>query len=129
MRVVEDRMGSVISIWKYVKVRGAWRYKAAVMDRGVPVVNMVLVDGRSEYHGEGTYYLRFKKQWIRAGDTPQEVMDTSLRLMENKPIAAVSKPLRQEMDEFLIAYSVGKSAKTIYAMKQVLHRFAELCDP
>jgi hypothetical protein len=97
-------MGSVISIWKYVKISGTWRYKAAVMDRGVPVANIVLVDERSEYHSEGTYYLRFKKQWIRAGNTPQEVMDTSLRLMENKPVAAVSKSLREEMDEFLTTY-------------------------
>ncbi len=59
-------MASVVSFWKYVKVEGKWRYKACVMDRGVPVNNMVLVDERTEYHGEGSYYLRVKKQWITA---------------------------------------------------------------
>jgi len=59
-------MASVVSFWKYVKVEGKWRYKVCVMDRGVPVNNMVLVDERTEYHGEGSYYLRVKKQWITA---------------------------------------------------------------
>jgi hypothetical protein len=30
-----------MSVWKYVKVKGAWRYKAAIEDKGKIIPNMV----------------------------------------------------------------------------------------
>jgi hypothetical protein len=35
-----------MSVWKYVKVNGAWRYKAAIEDKGKIIPNMVRVDGK-----------------------------------------------------------------------------------
>lgn len=36
-----------MSVWKYVKVDGAWRYKAAIEAKGKIVPNMVRVNGWS----------------------------------------------------------------------------------
>src|ERR1700745_2656515 len=47
-----------MSVWKYVKVDGVWRYKRAIEDKGKIIPNMVRVDGKVEFHEEGTYYFR-----------------------------------------------------------------------
>ncbi len=54
-----------MSVWKYVKVHGTWHYKAAIEDKGKIIPNMVRVDGKVEFHEEGTYYFRSGRQWIK----------------------------------------------------------------
>jgi len=34
-------MGDIVSVWKYVKVEGVWRYKDAIEDKGKLLPNMV----------------------------------------------------------------------------------------
>jgi hypothetical protein len=55
------------SIHKYVKLNGKWRYCPAVLDRGVPVKDMVLVNRQMEHHTEGAYYFRVGRDWVKAG--------------------------------------------------------------
>jgi hypothetical protein len=38
--------GGLMSVWKYVKVEGVWRYKAAIEDKGKLLPNMVRVNGK-----------------------------------------------------------------------------------
>ena len=57
------------SISKYVKLGKKWRYCPAVLDKGLPVKDMVLVNGGMEHHQEGAYYFRIGRDWIKAGLT------------------------------------------------------------
>jgi hypothetical protein len=59
-----------MSVWKYVKVNGAWRYKAAIEDKGKIIPNMVRVDGKVEVHEEGTYYFRSHRCTLQYSPEP-----------------------------------------------------------
>jgi hypothetical protein len=72
--------GEAMSVWKYVKVDGAWRYKAAIEDKGKIVPNMVRVKGQVEFHEEGTYYFRSGRQWIRLDAMPTSTQEARERL-------------------------------------------------
>lgn len=110
-------------IYRYVRTKKGWRYCPAVLDKGMPVTNLVMVDGAHEVHAEGNYYLRHGRQWIKAGKTPQDVIDATLRL--SQPEAATPEPLAlwQQMARFEEHYGVGKSEKTRHAMHLVLKNF------
>ena len=69
----------------------------------MPVANMVLVKKRSEFHPEGTYYIRHKSEWIRARNTAQEAVDATLRLAETGERRPGNKSLRREMDKVPLA--------------------------
>ena len=43
-----------MSVWKYVKVDGDWRYTAPTENKGKIVPNMVRVNGHVGFHDEGT---------------------------------------------------------------------------
>jgi hypothetical protein len=60
---------------------------------GVPIKDMVVVDGGMAHHPEGAYYFRKDRKWIKAGETPQDVIDASLRLATapEQPIEEKSK--------------------------------------
>ena len=122
-------------IYKYAKAKGKWRYCPAVLDRGMPVSNMVLVDGVPEHHPEGSYYVRQgsgdERKWIPAGETPQSAMDTVVKLADPQPateeFSGTQPVLWQQAARFLESYNVGKQAKTRYGMEQVLERFKKTC--
>jgi site-specific recombinase XerD len=115
------------SIWKYVKLAKGWRYCPAVLDRGVPVKDMVMVGDGVEVHTEGCYYLNYKRKWIKAGPLPQDALDASLKLGQPEVILPEKPKLWQQAMQFLEHYNVGKSTKTQYAMKSVLKNFLESC--
>jgi hypothetical protein len=69
-----------MSVWKYVQVKGAWRYKAAIEDKGKIIPNMVRVDGKVEFHEESTYYFRSGRQWIKLDALPTSTQEARERL-------------------------------------------------
>jgi integrase/recombinase XerD len=115
------------SIWKYVKLGEVWRYCPAVLDRGIPVLNMVLVNDQPQYHAEGAYYLRHGRQWIKAGATPQDVLDAQQRLANPTAPEPDRPALHTTAMRWLEAYGVGKSEKTKQAMERVLKNFLLVC--
>jgi integrase len=115
------------SIWKYVKLAKGWRYCPAVLDRGVPVKDMVMVGDGVEVHTEGCYYLNYKRQWIKAGPLPQDALDASLKLAMPEAQMPEKPALHTTAMRFLEAYNVGKAAKTQSAMQKVLKNFLLVC--
>jgi len=71
-----------MSVWKYVKVDGVWRYKAAIEDKGKIVPNMVRVSGQVEFHEEGTYYFRSGRRWVRLDAMPASTQEARERLLD-----------------------------------------------
>jgi len=69
-----------MSVWKYVKVNGAGRYKAAIEDKGKIIPNMVRVDGKVEFHEGGIYYFRTGRQWVKLDAMPTSTQDARERL-------------------------------------------------
>lgn len=110
-------------IYKYVKLGKAWRYMPAALDRGVPIPNMIVVDGGMEHHAEGAYYVRLKRDWVKAGATPQDVIETTLRLCQPGMPEPERPALHTTAMRWLEAYGVGKSDKTKQAMQKVLKNF------
>jgi hypothetical protein len=69
-----------MSVWKYVKVDGARRYKAAIEDKSKILPNMVRVNGQVEFHDEGTYYFSSGRQLIRLDATSTSAQEARERL-------------------------------------------------
>lgn len=56
------------TIYKYVRLKGSWRYcPAALFANHTIKPNVVIVGGKEEKHAEGNYYLASSGQWIPAG--------------------------------------------------------------
>src|ERR1035437_2354620 len=122
-----------MTIWKYVKVGGAWRYKAAVEIDGKLMPNMVRVDGKPEVHAEGSYYMRLNKQWIRLDSMPNSVLETQERLLAldlarthglvPPEAPKITGSLRDAIEPYLAGYGVGKAKKTVNGMRRTLEAF------
>jgi len=85
-------------IYKCIKIGDKWRYCPAVLDRGMPVKDLVLVGDAPAVDPEGAYYVGKDSQWIKAGDTPQDVIDCMLRLATpGEPEAEKPKLWQQAM--------------------------------
>jgi integrase/recombinase XerD len=61
---------------------------------------MVLVNRRSEYHPEGSYYLLHQKKWTQAGDTPQDAVKNFVSLSKGTPVVQVVM-LDEAIDQYL----------------------------
>lgn len=91
---------------------------------GVPIKDMVVVDGGMAHHPEGAYYFRKDRKWIKAGETPQDVIDASPRLATAPEQPIEEKPkLWQVAMRWLESYNVGKAERTKQAMELVLKNF------
>jgi len=56
------------TIYKYVRLKGGWRYcPAALYANHTIKADVVIVGGKEEKHAEGNYYLASSGQWIPAG--------------------------------------------------------------
>jgi hypothetical protein len=112
-----------MSVWKYVKVDGAWRYKAAIENKGKIVPNMVRVNGQVEFHDEGTYYFRSGRQWIRLDAVPtstqeaRELLQAHDLAVKHGIVAAdqptLSSSLRDAIEPYLEGYAPGHQTKTV----------------
>jgi hypothetical protein len=123
-----------MSVWKYVKVKGAWRYKAAIEDKGKIIPNMVRVDGKVEFHEEGTYYFRSGRQWIKLDAMPTSTQEARERLQAhdlavkhglvpaNQPTRSSS--IRDAIEPYLAGYAPGHQTKTVNGVRTTLNKFA-----
>ena len=122
-----------MSVWKYVKVDGKWRYKAAIEDNGKIVANMVRVRGQVEFHEEGTYYFRSGRRWIKLDAMPASTKEARERLQahdlavkhgilpSDQPKAADS--IRDAIEPYLTGYAPGHQTKTVNGLRTTLNKF------
>jgi integrase len=122
-----------MSVWKYVKVDGVWRYKRAIEDKGKIIPNMVRVDGKVEFHEEGTYYFRSGRQWIRLDAMPTSTLEARELLQAHDlavkhGIVAADQPtqsscLRDAIEPYLEGYAPGHQTKTVKGLRTTLNEF------
>ncbi len=125
-----------MSVWKYVKVNGAWRYKAAIEDKGKIIPNMVRVNGHVEFHEEGTYYFRSGRQWIRLDAMPTSTQAARERLqahdlavrhgLVSAPSNTLPNSLRDAIEPYLTSYAPGHEIKTVNGIRRRLNAFLAL---
>ena len=122
-----------MSVWKYVKVDGAWRYKAAIEDKGKIIPNMVRVDGKVEFHEEGTYYFRSGRQWIKLDAMPASTQEARERLQAHDlavkhGLVPADQPtrsssIRDAIEPYLAGYAPGHQPKTVNGLRTTLNKF------
>jgi hypothetical protein len=126
-----------LSIWKYVKVSGRWRYcKPATTPNNKIKPHMVLVAGQEEKHPEGNYYVLDSGQWIKAGPNPADATALAKRrtlMREGVKMGIIEAPVKPQtktdlnelIDDYLKEISATKKKKTYQAYKVALGYFQQ----
>jgi len=125
-----------LSIWKYVKVNGKWRYcKPATTPNNKIKPHVMLVAGQEEKHPEGNYYILDSGQWIKAGPNPADATALAKRRMlmrEGVKMGIIEAPIKQTktdlnelIDGYLTEISATKKKKTYQAYKVALGYFQQ----
>ena len=121
-----------MSVWKYVKVNGVWRYKAAIELKGKIAPNMVRVNDQVELHEEGTYYFRSGRKWIKLDAMPTSTQEAQERLQahdlavkhglvpSDQPEVAAS--IRAAIEPYLAGYAPGHQVRTANGLRTTLNR-------
>jgi integrase len=131
-----------INILKYVKIDDKWRFAPAQTQNNKLKLDWVLVDGKTERHAEGTYYIEWYENGIRRRQSVKdsaEVLEQSRRkaieLDAGKAgieIAESEEGERIRVRDAVAAYlkeiePPQREPKTYKAYKHCLELFAQTC--
>ena len=71
------------TLYKHIKIDGAWRYfRAAVASNNKVKPHLVVIDGAEQKHEGGSYCVRHKNTGIDVGNDPAEALRQRTKLAE-----------------------------------------------
>lgn len=129
-----------VSIWKYVKIAGRWRYcRPAQSPNGRIKPDVVIVNDSHQYHPEGSYYIHFrtgdKQVWEKVGPKPQdavnraEIAEVSLKakamgiVVQNPETPSLG--ISASVYAYLQEYELSHGGESYSLMKQTLDEFVD----
>jgi hypothetical protein len=131
-----------VSIWKYVKVDGRWKYCPVVIAKNNSIKpNWVLVNGELQEHKEGNYYLHFREGrrqvWQKVGPKPTDATHAAQFADARLRSIAVGLPLAEPDQSslsisgtllpYLEDYKLSHREESYNLMDQTLKEFCEFC--
>jgi integrase len=124
-----------LSIWKYCKINGNWRYCRPVVGTNNKIKpHWVHTNSHEEQHPEGNYYVLDAGKWIKAGPNPADALKlvkrrSALRmairegLVEAEPQKKPADSLQSAVDTYLEAYELTHRPRSYTAVSYALNEF------
>ena len=90
-QVDNDRLGACVNVLKKVRTNGGWKLCPVVREANGRLRDRVRVNGRTEVHSEGVYYL----EWREAGRRLREAVPNHAEVLERARLKSLELEARR----------------------------------